>query len=385
MYVRLLPRWDSIQVRAAAVAAARELARRNPALITDAWWKEERGERIFIDFNQNAPHKTIFGAWCVRARAGAQVSTPVRLERARHDRRRRADDRDGARRAWPSSATRGPTCPPSRNRSSRCSRCTNATSTTGCRTRRGHPCTRRCPASRRVVAPSRRQEGEGRMTFTGWPDAALDFYVGARSRQLEGVLARAQSDLRRVREGAVPRAVRADREGVRPAPRVPAEPRHPVLQGQDPVQDRGRGRDREAKAARRTTCRSPPRACSPAAATTTSRATSWNASATQVADNRTGPKLAAAVDALRKKQIRGRGRAIRSSASPRGIDPDHPRVELLRMKGIHVGRTFGAPTLDAHRRRRPNVSSTRGAMPAPVNRWLDRNVGPSTLAPPEPD
>ncbi len=76
VYVRLLPQWDSIQVRAAAVAAARELARRNPALITDAWWKEERGERIFIDFNQNAPHKTIFGAWCVRARAGAQVSTP---------------------------------------------------------------------------------------------------------------------------------------------------------------------------------------------------------------------------------------------------------------------------------------------------------------------
>ncbi|HEV7527013.1 MAG TPA: DNA primase small subunit domain-containing protein, partial [Acidimicrobiia bacterium] len=76
VYVRLLPRWTSMQVRAAAVAVARELARRNPELITDAWWKEERGERIFIDFNQNAPHKTIFGAWCVRAREGAQVSTP---------------------------------------------------------------------------------------------------------------------------------------------------------------------------------------------------------------------------------------------------------------------------------------------------------------------
>ena len=76
VYVRLLSRWDPIQVRAAAVAVARELARRNPALITDAWWKEERGERIFVDFNQNAPHKTVFGAWCVRAREGAQVSTP---------------------------------------------------------------------------------------------------------------------------------------------------------------------------------------------------------------------------------------------------------------------------------------------------------------------
>jgi DNA ligase D-like protein (predicted polymerase) len=76
VYVRLLPKWDSYDVRRAAIALARELARRNPALITDAWWKEERGKRIFIDFNQNAPHKTIFGAWCVRARPGAQVSTP---------------------------------------------------------------------------------------------------------------------------------------------------------------------------------------------------------------------------------------------------------------------------------------------------------------------
>jgi DNA ligase D len=77
VYVRLEPRWDSYQVRAAAVAAARELERRRPELITAAWWKEERGERIFIDYNQNAPHKTVFGAWSVRARPGAQVSAPV--------------------------------------------------------------------------------------------------------------------------------------------------------------------------------------------------------------------------------------------------------------------------------------------------------------------
>jgi DNA ligase D len=80
VYVRLQPRWDSYQVRAAAVAAARELERRRPELITAAWWKEERGERIFIDYNQNAPHKTVFGAWSVRARPGAQVSAPVRWE-----------------------------------------------------------------------------------------------------------------------------------------------------------------------------------------------------------------------------------------------------------------------------------------------------------------
>ncbi|MCU1351840.1 MAG: ATP-dependent ligase [Acidimicrobiales bacterium] len=77
IYVRLEPRWDSYEVRAGAVALARELERRRPDFITAQWWKEERGERVFVDFNQNAPHKTVFGAWCVRPRVGAQVSTPV--------------------------------------------------------------------------------------------------------------------------------------------------------------------------------------------------------------------------------------------------------------------------------------------------------------------
>ncbi|ROS40478.1 non-homologous end-joining DNA ligase [Amycolatopsis thermoflava] len=77
VYVALEPRWDSYAVRAAAVALARELERRHPDLITAQWWKEERGARVFVDFNQNAPHKTVFGAWCVRPRAGGQVSTPI--------------------------------------------------------------------------------------------------------------------------------------------------------------------------------------------------------------------------------------------------------------------------------------------------------------------
>lgn len=80
IYLRLQARWDSYEVRAAAVALARELERRRPDLVTAAWWKEERGRRVFVDFNQNAPHKTVFGAWCVRARPGAQVSTPFAWE-----------------------------------------------------------------------------------------------------------------------------------------------------------------------------------------------------------------------------------------------------------------------------------------------------------------
>ena len=77
IYLRLQPRWDSIEVRAAAVGLARELERRYPDDITANWWKEERGHRVFVDFNQNAPHKTVFGAWFARPRTGGQVSTPL--------------------------------------------------------------------------------------------------------------------------------------------------------------------------------------------------------------------------------------------------------------------------------------------------------------------
>jgi DNA ligase D len=80
VYVRLQPRWDAYDVRRAAVAIARELERRRPDILTAAWWKEERGTRVFLDYNQNAPHKTVFGAWSVRARVGGQVSTPLRWD-----------------------------------------------------------------------------------------------------------------------------------------------------------------------------------------------------------------------------------------------------------------------------------------------------------------
>ena len=78
--MRLEPRWDSTGVRACAVAVARELERRFPDLITANWWKEERGKQVFVDFNQNAPHKTVFGAWFARPRTGGQVSTPLSWE-----------------------------------------------------------------------------------------------------------------------------------------------------------------------------------------------------------------------------------------------------------------------------------------------------------------
>ena len=102
-----------------------------------------------------------------------------------------------------------------------------------------------------------------------------------------------------------------------------------------------------------------------------------------VVDNRTGPKLATAAAALRKKRYEVASRDSLKRA-PRGIDPDHPRVELLRMKGIHVGKAFGAPAW-LHRAGAADRIVTAWRDAAPVNAWLDRNVGPSTLAPAEPD
>lgn len=80
IYMRLQQEWDALTVRRASVALARELERRHPTLMTAQWWKEQRGRRVFVDFNQNAPHKTVFGAWFARPRSGGQVSTPLSWE-----------------------------------------------------------------------------------------------------------------------------------------------------------------------------------------------------------------------------------------------------------------------------------------------------------------
>src|ERR687892_906207 len=75
--VRIEPNWEFPVVRRAALAFAREVERRLPELVTTAWWKEERGERVFIDYNQNARDRTIASAYSVRGRADATVSAPV--------------------------------------------------------------------------------------------------------------------------------------------------------------------------------------------------------------------------------------------------------------------------------------------------------------------
>ncbi len=77
IYVRIEPRWSFTDVRHAAIAFGRELERRMPGQVTTNWWKEQRGERIFVDYNQNARDRTIASAYSIRPRPGAPVSAPV--------------------------------------------------------------------------------------------------------------------------------------------------------------------------------------------------------------------------------------------------------------------------------------------------------------------
>jgi DNA ligase D-like protein (predicted polymerase) len=76
VYVRIERRWTFDEVRRAALALAREVERRAPALATSKWWKEER-HGVFLDYNQNAKDRTIASAYSVRPRPDARVSAPV--------------------------------------------------------------------------------------------------------------------------------------------------------------------------------------------------------------------------------------------------------------------------------------------------------------------
>ncbi|MFF1374770.1 non-homologous end-joining DNA ligase [Streptomyces sp. NPDC058308] len=80
VFVPIEPRWTFTQVRRAAIACGRELERRMPDAVTTAWWKEERGSKIFVDYNQTARDRTIASAYSVRARPHAPVSAPLRWD-----------------------------------------------------------------------------------------------------------------------------------------------------------------------------------------------------------------------------------------------------------------------------------------------------------------
>jgi len=78
--VPIEPRWGFTDVRRAALALAREVERRMPDIATSAWWKEQRGARVFIDYNQNARDRTVASAYSVRANPEGRVSCPLEWE-----------------------------------------------------------------------------------------------------------------------------------------------------------------------------------------------------------------------------------------------------------------------------------------------------------------
>src|ERR671922_342682 len=84
IYVRIEPRWTFTDVRHAAIAFGREVERRRPGEVTTKWWKEERGERVFVDYNQNARDRTIASAYSVRPKPGAPVSAPLMWDELAH-------------------------------------------------------------------------------------------------------------------------------------------------------------------------------------------------------------------------------------------------------------------------------------------------------------
>lgn len=84
--VRIAPQWDYKQVRTAAETLAREVENRAPGLATARWWKEERGESVFVDFNQNAKDRTVASAYSIRPLPDARVSTPLDWDEVRERR-----------------------------------------------------------------------------------------------------------------------------------------------------------------------------------------------------------------------------------------------------------------------------------------------------------
>jgi DNA ligase D len=83
VYARVEPTHEFLDVRHGVIGIARELERRIPDLVTTAWWKEERGEKVFVDFNQANRDRTIASAYSPRPLPGAPVSMPVAWESLR--------------------------------------------------------------------------------------------------------------------------------------------------------------------------------------------------------------------------------------------------------------------------------------------------------------
>jgi uncharacterized protein (TIGR02453 family) len=96
-----------------------------------------------------------------------------------------------------------------------------------------------------------------------------------------------------------------------------------------------------------------------------------------VDDETSGRKLVKVAEALRAKEIEVGGHEELKS-TPRGYARDHPRIEFLRYKGLTAWRQWTpAPWLGTAKAKDRVATFLKDAKP--LNAWLDANVGPSTL------
>jgi uncharacterized protein (TIGR02453 family) len=100
-----------------------------------------------------------------------------------------------------------------------------------------------------------------------------------------------------------------------------------------------------------------------------------------VADEATGPALVEATGAAEAAGLELSGEALRTA--PRGYPRDHPRIALLRRKALVAGRRLPPGGGIGRDQALAHVAGTWRAA-APVNAWLEANVGPSTLPPAPP-
>ena len=158
VYVRIEPRWDFVDVRHAAIAFGRELERRTTG-VTTKWWKEERGDAIFVDYNQNSRDRTIASAYSLRPEPGRAGEHADGVGRARRGR-------------GPAGVTTCSPCPSGSPSAATCAAIDDvhddlapllrpvrrAGRRWSCPTRRT---TRRCRASRPACSPARRSRRTG--------------------------------------------------------------------------------------------------------------------------------------------------------------------------------------------------------------------------------
>ena len=149
---RIEPQWEFPVVRRCALAFAREIERRAPELVTTAWWKEERGEKVFIDYNQNARDRTIASAYSVRRAARRGRVGAGDLGRAARRRDRGLHARHDAAALRRSSATCRPRSTTPSATSGCCSSGSSATRRPGSARRRTRRTSPRCRASRRACS-----------------------------------------------------------------------------------------------------------------------------------------------------------------------------------------------------------------------------------------